>query len=269
MSGQDDSFSTDFFVSGEERQSHPMRAAQAALKPQLPKRFYKQAAFEAHDDAFCLMLDGRLAKTPGRKPLALATKEAAALLVMEWKAQATDINPALMPVTRMANAAIDHVATAMDEVAADCLKYIESDLVCYRAGEPAALVEKQNAVWNPVIDWFEERVGVRLLLSEGIRFVPQDERLKPAVARWVYEINDPAALAALHVMTTISGSLVLALAAAEIRLSAEAAYDAAELDADFETDVWGHDEEAAQRRAGRLKDFLAANALFQAMKARA
>lgn len=262
-----DELTQDWFGDGEDPAKYdPVRSARAALKTPLPKRFYKAVTTEFREGAHALMLDGRPAKTKLRNPLAVETAAAAALLAAEWEAQGEHIVPATMPVTRILHAAIDHVAGARAEVVADILKYAGSDLVCYRAGEPERLVALEAQHWDPVLAHIHAAYGARFLLSEGIRFVEQAPSAIEALRAPILALPSAVALAALHVLTTISGSALIALSVADGALSAEAGFDAGEVDADFETSVWGSDEEAVERRTARRLDFLAAAALIAALR---
>ncbi len=260
-----DDFSTLFSVEDIERQNHPMRAAQAAMRKPMPKRFYSAAAVVAEAAGFRLVLDGKGTLTPKRAPLLLPTEAAADCVASEWNAQKDVINPNTMPATRIANAAIDHVAFAMDEVRDDAVKYFGTDLICYRAGEPERLVERQRALWGPLVDWIETRLGVRLRQATGIVFEPQLDATVVAFRLALDAIADPVALAAFHVMVTLSGSAVIALATAEATITPPDAFAASELDADFQVEAWGTDDEAAARRAYRESEFIAAARLYRAV----
>lgn len=258
-----DDLTTDWFGDGEDPARYdPVRTARAAMKKQLPKRFYAQATTQAGEGGHALLLDGRPARTRLKAPLSAQTEAVAALLAQEWNAQVEIIDPATMPVTRILHAAIDHVAGAMGEVRADILKYAGSDLVCYRAPDPERLVALQAQHWDPVLAHFAARHGARFVLSEGITFVEQPAASLAVVARLLEGVTSAQVLAALHVVTTISGSALVALALLEGALDAAAAFDAGEVDADFEADVWGADDEAVERRAGRWSDFAAAAAIL-------
>ena len=262
-----DELTQDWFGDGEDPAKYdPVRSARAGLKAKLPKRFYREVSWEVQDGLHQLLLDGRPAKTKLKNPLAVETAAAAGLLVAEWAAQGEHINPATMPVTRMLHAAIDHVSGARNEVIEDILKYAGSDLVCYRAGEPERLVAMQVEHWDPVLAHIHAAYGARFVLSEGIRFVEQAPAAIEALRLPVAAHSSAAALAALHVMTTISGSALVALSVADNTLGADAGFDAGEVDADFETSVWGLDEEAVERRSARRADFLAAAALLAALE---
>jgi chaperone required for assembly of F1-ATPase len=238
--------------------SNPMRAAQTNMRPPLPKRFYKTAGVAERDGGFALVIDERGARTPAKNPLVLSTRALAELVSAEWNAQGEKIDPSSMPATRIANSAIDGVATKMAEVRAEIASYAGADLLCYRAGEPEVLVEAQAAAFDPILEWAHETLGARFILSEGVVHVAQPPRTLKAIEAALNEVNDPFAVAALHVMTTLTGSSLLALAVARGRLSADEAWRAAHVDEDFQISRWGEDADAATRRAARWREMEAA-----------
>jgi chaperone required for assembly of F1-ATPase len=246
--------------------SNPMRAAQTNMRPPLPKRFYKTAGVAERDGGFALVLDERGARTPAKNPLVLSTRPLAELLAAEWNAQGETIDPASMPATRIANSAIDGVATKIAEVRAEIASYASADLLCYRAREPEALVEAQAAAFDPVLEWARETLGARFVLSEGVMHVAQPQPALKAIEAALNEVDDPFAVAALHVMTTLTGSSLLALAAARGRLSAEDAWRAAHVDEDFQISRWGEDADAATRRAARWREMAAAAKVSNAVQ---
>lgn len=239
----------------------PMRAARAQGRPSLPKRFYAQAGFAETEGGFALTLDGRTAKTPARKPLAVPNARLAERLATEWASQETVIDPARMPLTRLVNSAIDGVADRRAEVAEDLAAYAGTDLVAYRASEPERLVTAQAAAWDPVIDWAREALGARLILSEEVMHVDQPDTSIAALRAAIDRIDSPFTLAALHAMTTLTGSLLIGLAVVNGRLTADEAWEAAHVDETFQASVWGRDEEAEERLAKRREDFEAAATL--------
>jgi len=259
-----DDFLRDWFPSGDEPARDPVKAAREAVKPVRPNRFYERAEAEARDGAFVLTLDGRAARTPGRRPLAVPTQALGEALAEEWRAQAGEIDPATMPLTRVVNSTIDGVADDPAAVVDDVVKYAGSDLVCYRAGEPDRLVAEQAAAWDPVLDWAHDTLGARFVLSQGVTFVRQNEAAIAAIRAAVEGTAErsPFGLAALHVMTTLTGSVLIALAQAAGRLTAEEAWAAAHVDERFQERVWGEDEQALARRAARRADFMAASRLY-------
>jgi chaperone required for assembly of F1-ATPase len=243
----------------------PVRRAQVAMQTPPIRRFYREATVGEHEGRFRLLLDGRPAKTPARQPLALASRSAADLLAAEWAGQGETIRPTDMPLTKIVNSGLDSVAGNADAVADDIARYAGSDLVCYRAGDPARLVAWQSAAWDPVLAHARERHGLRFVLAEGVIHVSQPPETLSAVRALVGRTADPVALAAMHVLTTIGGSALIALAVADGGLAAEAAFDAAEVDERWSAETWGADAEAAARTALRRRDFLAAAGLLSAL----
>jgi chaperone required for assembly of F1-ATPase len=238
--------------------ANPLRAAQANMRPPLPKRFYKTAGVAARATGFALELDGRGALTPAKHPLIVSTRALAEVLAAEWTAQHEAIDPTTMPATRIANSALDGVAAKKSETRAEIAAYAGADLLCYRVGEPEALLEAQAAAFDPILDWARQALGARFVLSEGVRHVEQPEPSLQAIAAALAAIDDPFALAALHVMTTLTGSALLALAVARGGLPAEEAWRAAHVDEDFQASRWGEDAEAMTRRAARWREMEAA-----------
>lgn len=242
----------------------PVALARRDLQKSLPRRFWTEVAIRPSAGGFEIALDGRALRTPAKTPVVLPSLPAAELVAAEWRAVGEIVDPHAMPVTRIVNSALDGVAREIEAVAADLTKYAGSDLVCYRAADPERLVARQAESWNPLLDWMHEQFGARFTLAEGVMFHAQPERAIEAVRHEVGRITQPIALAALHVMTTLTGSVVLALAVAHDRLSPAEAWAAAHLDEDFQMEVWGEDEEALQRRSVRRRDFEAASALYAA-----
>jgi len=234
----------------------PIEAARRGLRPDLRKRFYEQAHIGEGDGDFPVLLDGRAVKTPGRQALAAPTRPLAEAIAGEWQAQIDVIDPANMPLTRLANTIIDGVAASSREVAAEIARYLGSDLLVYRAQAPEGLVERQNRHWDPVLAWARDALGARFVLAEGVTFVKQPaktiERVTSAVPA------DPWQLGAIHVITTLTGSALIALALARDALSLEAAWAAAHVDEDWNMDRWGRDDLALDRRAVHFKEMQAA-----------
>ncbi|TCK28696.1 chaperone required for assembly of F1-ATPase [Ancylobacter aquaticus] len=227
----------------------------------LPKRFYKEARAAATEDGrFRIELDGRPVRTPGRNLVAVASQPLAAALAVEWQAQVEVIDPMTMPMTRLANSAIDGVAPAMEEVGAEIVRYAGSDLLCYRVDTPAQLVALHAELWDPLLAWARERFGATFMLSEGVVHVAQPPRTLEALAAALPD--DPLRLAALNLMTTLSGSALLAFAVAHGRLSPEEAWRAAHADEEVQEQLWGTDAEAQERRAKRFRDFEAASRAY-------
>jgi chaperone required for assembly of F1-ATPase len=237
----------------------PMRAAQANMRQPVAKRFYGQVEVrEAAGGQHALTLDGRAARTPGRNPLAAASRAVMLKVAAEWERQRDTIEPADMPLTRLLNSAVDGVSRTMAETRADVLKYAASDLLCYRAEEPEELAERQRLAFDPILAWAAEALGARFVLAAGVTHVEQPGKSIEAIRAALEDVGDPVALGALSAMTTLSGSALLALAVARGRLSPEEAWRAAHVDEDFEIERWGKDAEAAARLEARWREFEAA-----------
>jgi chaperone required for assembly of F1-ATPase len=236
----------------------PMQRAQRAMRPVLPKRFYKETGVAERDGAFEVLLDGKAVKTPARNTLALPVRALAEAAAAEWAAQGETIDPRTMPLTKLANVALDRVAADADAVAGEIANYAGTDLVCYRASEPAALVAAQGDAWDPLLFWARDQLGVRLACAQGVRHVAQAPEALAALRREIDTAERPFGLAALASATALAGSAVIALALARGRLDADAAWAAAHVDEDWNVARWGEDAEAAQRRAGRRAEFDAA-----------
>jgi len=243
----------------------PMRAAQRNMRPVTLGRFYKTAGVAAVAGGFALQLDGRGASTPAKNALVFPTQALAELVAKEWAGQGATIDPAAMPATRIANSAIDGVAAAMAETRAELAAYGETDLLYYRAGEPEKLVIAQASAYDPVLDWAHETFGVRFVLAEGIMHVAQPERSLRAIRAELDAIDEPFALAALHVMTTLTASILLALAVFRSAFSVADAWRIAHVDEDFQISQWGEDDDAMARRAARWRDMAAAAAMAGAL----
>jgi chaperone required for assembly of F1-ATPase len=232
----------------------------------LPKRFYARVDVEDRDGGFALLLDGKPVRTPGKAQLLLPSRALAEAVAEEWRGQGERIDPATVPLTRLANSAIDGVAGREQAVIGDILAYAGSDLLCYRADGPHGLVEAQRSHWDPVIAWAKSSLGAPLVLSEGVVHVAQPQasldRLKDRL-----DGCDTFSLAALHVMTALTGSALLALAVAEGQMTQEEAWEASYVDEDWQISQWGEDAEAAARRAARRHDFAAAARLLSLLKA--
>ena len=245
----------------------PIRRAQIQMRTPLPKRFYKDVAVAAGEGGFVVQLDGRPVKTPGKALLALPTEGAAELVANEFAAQGETLDLASMPVYRLVNTAIDGVASDPQAVVEDILRFSSSDMLCYRADGPHTLVQRQNEAWDPVLDWARATLGARLLLAEGVIHVEQPREAIAAIGVHLNQRAEALRLAALHVMTSLTGSALLALAVDFRELDAEKAWQAAHVDEDFQAEHWGQDAEALARRAGRKRDMIAAARLIEAIGA--
>lgn len=243
----------------------PVRRAQIQMRTPLPKRFYKEVSVDPCPTGHVVKLDGKAARTPARTPLELPTESAAQLVAQEFAAQEEVINPVTMPMMRLVNTAIDGVAREADAVLEDILRFASSDLLCYRADAPQGLVQRQNDAWDGVIDWARDALGARLNLAEGVIHVEQPREAIAAIGLHLRSRSDPFRLAALHLMTSLTGSALLALAVEAGERDAETAWKAAHVDEDWQIEHWGQDAEAMARRAARRRDMLAAARLIEAL----
>jgi chaperone required for assembly of F1-ATPase len=233
------------------------------MKP-LIKRFYKTASV-GEGAFFQILLDGRVVRTPAKRALVLPTKAAADAVAAEWAAQIDVINPATMPLTRFANTAIDAVAQSLDDVAADIIAFAGRDLLCYRAAAPPELVSLQAAQWDPVIAWIDATFRARFSVVTGVMPVDQPNAALYPLASALQSYN-AYQMTALHVMTTLTGSALLALAHGREFLAAEDTWAAAHVDEDYQIRLWGQDEEAAERRVRRTAEFQAASRFLTLVK---
>lgn len=245
----------------------PVRRAQLQMHRPLPKRFYTQVQVEPVDGGFEIRLDGKTVRTPARKALAVPTERLARLVAAEWLAQVEVIDPHSMPVTRLVNTALDAVSGQVEAVLEDISRFSQSDMLCYRAEEPDGLVQRQVEGWDPVLAWVAEVHGAQFVLATGIIHQEQQAETVQAFRRALEAHADPIRLSALHTMTTLTGSAILALAAAESRLSLDEAWALGHLDEDWTNDHWGRDEEAEARRAKRFVEMQAAMAVTEALRA--
>jgi len=221
------------------------------------KRFWKNAEAVREGDGWTVFLDGKPLRTPARVPLKVPTEALALAIADEWNEAGERVDPQSMRLTGLANAAIDRVAPDLESFAAGLARYGESDLACYRADTPRALVARQEESWDALLAWARRRFDVDFCTTAGIVHVPQPDatvqRLTHAVAAL-----DPFRLAALSPLVTIGGSLVAALAVLEGHVTASDAWKAVTVDEQWQSEQWGADAEAEAALAARRADFLAA-----------
>lgn len=220
------------------------------------KRFYQTATL-GDGPPFAVLLDGRPVKTPARLPLNVPGAALAAAIAAEWNAQGDTINPRAMPLTGLANAAIDRVAPDPAAFAARLAGFAHSELLAYRAEGPASLLAAQAAAWDPWLAWAQQRFDVAFRQVTGVMHQPQPPATLARIAA-AYAALGPWALVALDPVVTITGSAVLGLAVVEGLLEAQAAYDAAHVDALWQAEQWGRDPLAEQAEAARRADLAAA-----------
>ncbi|EWY39848.1 ATPase [Skermanella stibiiresistens SB22] len=230
------------------------------------KRFYKEVTVAETEAGHEVRLDGRPLRTPAKAPLVLPKPDLMRAIAEEWDGQVEHIKPAQMPITQLASTAIDRIPAQRDEIVKAVAAYGATDLLCYRADQPISLAERQATVWQPLLDWASVRYGATLHVHVGIMPRPQPEDACVRLAREVENLDD-LILAGVQNATSELGSLVLALALLERRVSAEEAYAAAQLDETFQIEQWGEDREAMIRRANLKADIIATRRYLDLVRA--
>jgi chaperone required for assembly of F1-ATPase len=241
----------------------PQEAVRRGTRTPRRKRFYTDAGVTEADGGFAVTLDGKQIRTPSGRVVAVPVRPLAEAIAAEWRAQAELIDPLTMPLTRFANSVLEGVIDRADLVRDDIARYLQSDLLFYRAGHPEGLVEREAQQWDPVLDWARDSLGAHFILAEGIMHVSQPQ---PAIAAARAALpGDPWAVAAAHVVTTVTGSALLALALIHGVLDPDQVWAAAYVDEDWNAERWGMDDEAKARRAARHVDFRAAVHIVKAL----
>ena len=229
------------------------------------KRFYKKADYEARDGVFCLVLDGKPALTPAKNPLEVPSEALAKAIAKEWDQQTEQIDPAAMPLTKLANSALDHVKARRQEVIDDIVKYAGSDLICYMAEDPQELMMKQMAAWGPVLDWLRQGLGANFEVAYGVNHIAQSEQSLGQV-RLVLNDLDAFSLTSLHTMTALMGSALLMLAHVAGMYDVTSIWQSAHIDEDWQMSKWGKDDEALARREQRWQEMQAASRFLDLLR---
>ena len=241
----------------------PREASRKSSRTELRKKFYTTPSAVEVEGGFAVALDGKQIRTPGKNALVAPNRALAEAMAAEWNAQAETIDPMSMPLTRLANSAIDGVAANTQAVADDIAKYFGSDLLFYRASFPEELIARQAQHWDPVLRWAADDLDAHFILTEGVMHVAQpDQAIAAACARLP---KDAWPVAALHIATAVTGSALLALALKEGFLDKSQVWAAAHVDEDWNAEKWGSDGEVELRRAARLRDFEAAALVLKAL----
>jgi chaperone required for assembly of F1-ATPase len=241
----------------------PEEAVRRASRTPQRRRFYTNPAMAETAAGFVITLDDKPIRTPSARQVIVPAREIAEVVVAEWEAQKEFVDPLTMPMTRFANSVVDAVVDRIDAVREDIAKYFESDLLFYRAGHPEALVAREAAHWDPILFWAADALGAHFILAQGIVPIRQPESAIAAARATLPD--DPWSIAALHVITTLTGSALLALALLRGVADADQVWAAAHVDEDWNCEKWGVDDEVAARRAARLVDFKAATRILKAL----
>jgi chaperone required for assembly of F1-ATPase len=245
-------------------QLDPEEAVRRGTRTPQRKRFYEAAGFAEAEGGFAVTLDGKPIRTPSGRHVVAPNRGIAEAIAAEWEAQSETINPLTMPLTRFANSVVQGVTDNVAGVTDDVAKYFGSDLLFYRAGHPEGLVAREAEHWDPILFWAAETLGARFMLAEGVMHVRQPESAI-AAARGALP-GDPWMIAALHVITTMTGSALLALALFHGVIDPDRVWAAAHVDEDWNAGKWGVDEEVATRKAAKLIDFNAVTAALKALR---
>jgi chaperone required for assembly of F1-ATPase len=242
-------------------ETNPMEAARRSSRAVQRKRFYTDVGVGEADGGYTVTLDGKPIKTPSGRTVVVPARALAEMIAAEWNAQGEFIEPLTMPLTRFANSVVQGVVDQTDAVKDDVAKYFASDLLFYRAGHPEGLVAREAAHWDPILFWARDALGAHFILAEGVMHVRQPDAAI-AAARGALPA-DPWMIAALHVITGLTGSALLALALFHGVIDAQQVWAAAHVDEDWNAEKWGVDDEVAARKAAKLVDF---NAVAAALK---
>ena len=210
------------------------------------KRFYKDVSVAPVEGGFGVLLDGKPVKTPARNGLTLPTQKLADAIAAEWREQGEEIVATSMPLLRLANSVIDGVADNQDGVIDAILRFGENDLLCYRAHQPRDLAVRQCEGWDPLLDWARQKFGAQMTVAHGLNHVDQPAEALAAL-RGALKQFDALTLGALHVIASITGSTVLALAVAEGKVSPVRAFTLSRIDETYQAEKWGEDAQAAKR----------------------
>ena len=243
--------------------ANPMEAARRSARAVQRKRFYTAAGTGEAEGGHIVTLDGKPIKTPSGRTVVVPSRSLAEMIAAEWNAQGEFIEPLTMPLTRFANSVVQGVTDNVAAVRDDVAKYFGSDLLFYRAGHPEGLVAREAEHWDPVLFWAAETLGAHFMLAEGVMHVRQPDEAIAAVRKALP--GDPWAIAAVHVLTTLTGSALLALAMFRGVIDPEKAWAAAHVDEDWNAEKWGTDEEVSARKAAKSVDFNAVAAVLRAL----
>jgi len=221
----------------------------------LQKRFYDEVNVAAGEEGFSVLLDGRVVKTPARRALILPTQILAQAIAQEFTHQREKIDPATMPLTRLANTVIDGIADNLQALAEDIMRFIAADMLFYRADSPNELIERQRIAFDPIIDFIEKKFSCHFLIGSEVRFITQPREAMMAVKAYINAITSPFVLGGLHTITSLTGSGLIAIAVREQAFDADTVWKIAHMEEDWTNEHWGQDDEATKRRQFRRREF--------------
>jgi len=228
----------------------------------MKKRFYEKPDVEAQEEGFAILLDRRTVKTPARRNLVVPSLELAQAIAQEFGAQQEKIDPTTMPITRLANTVIDGIADNPHPIAEDIMRFIANDFLFYRVDSPLELVEQQRAAFDPILDFVESRFSSHFNITTSIRAIPQPRESLNPIRAYINAIISPFVLGALHTVTTLTSSGLMAIALKETAFDADTIWSIAHFDENWTAQQWGQDEEAMLRRQFRRREFDAALTFF-------
>ena len=229
------------------------------------KRFYKHVSVGRADNGFTVLLDSKVVRTPGRNMLVLPTERLADAIAQEWRGQGGEVVATTMPLLRLANTAVDGAEANRADVINTILRFGENDLLCYRVHQPPQLAVRQREAWDPLLDWVARKHGANLRVVQGLTHVDQPVEALAALHQGLEQF-DGFTLVALHVIASITGSAVLALAAADGFVSGENAFALSRIDETYQAEKWGEDAEAARRARKLAHELVKAVELMAAVR---
>ncbi|WP_299439459.1 ATP12 family chaperone protein [uncultured Rhodospira sp.] len=228
-----------------------------------PRRFYSAATpAPLEGGGHGVFLDGRPVRTPSRGPLTLPTAALAEAVAAEWAAQGESVDPHSMPLTQLANTALERVVLGRAPLLAEVVRYVDADMLCYRAEGPPDLVALQRQSWQPLLDWANETLGASMAVTHGVMPVRQPDATVAAL-RGALEVLDDWAFTAAQCAAGATHSVVLALALVSARVDAETCFALSRLDETWQMERWGEDREALKAREAVRRDLVAAETLVR------
>ena len=233
------------------------------MAKKLAKRFYKNVTVDELGDEWRILLDGLQLRTPGKLKLAVPSKALAEKVAAEWEAQVEHINPSAMPVTRLVNVAVEQTPSRRTDLIDEARRYAETDLLCYRAPQPRILKERQSAAWDEWLAWAAEQ-GILLETTESLHAIEQPRKSLEQIESFAKNMEDLRLTLFVHLIA-VYGSVVLAMAVMRGLLSAEAAFDLSRVDANYQIELWGEDEEQAEITSALREETLTLGSILPAL----